>query len=79
LNADVKMSNVICSRGPRTKLNADGSITVTLPSHVGQLAFKNVQVNGSEGQNFGDVYIKNINLSNVDVTIRLSQLDTLNI
>jgi hypothetical protein len=71
LNADVEMSDVTYAAGPRTKLNADGSITVALPSHIGQLAFKNVQVSESAGQNLGDVYIKNIDLSNVDVTIRL--------
>jgi hypothetical protein len=71
LNADVEMSDVTYAVGPRTKLNADGSITVALPSHIGQLAFKNVQESGSAGQNLGDVYVQNFDLSNVDVTIRL--------
>jgi hypothetical protein len=71
LNADVEMSDVTYAAGPRTTLNADGSIAVALPSHIGQIAFKNVQVTGGAGQSLGDVYIKDIDLSNVNVTIRL--------
>lgn len=71
LDADVEMTDVTYADGPRTKLNADGSIAVALPSHIGQLAFKNVQVSGAEGGTLGDLYIKDIDLSNVDVTIRL--------
>ncbi len=71
LDADVEMSDVTYAAGPRTQLNADGSIDVALPAHIGQLAFKNVRVQGSEGSTLGDLYIKDIDLSNVDVTIRL--------
>jgi len=71
LDADVEMTDVTYADGPRTTLNADGSITVALPSHIGQLAFKNVRVQGGEGEHLGDLFIKDIDLSNVDVTIRL--------
>jgi hypothetical protein len=73
LNADIEMSDVTYAAGPRTKWNANGSITVALPSHIGQLVFKNVQVSGSAGQSLGDVYINNIDLSDVNVTIRLHE------
>jgi hypothetical protein len=71
LDADVEMSGVTFAEGPRTRLNADGSIAVALPTHIGQLSFKNVQVKGAEGQHLGDLMIKDIDLSNVSVTIRL--------
>lgn len=71
LDADVEMTDVTYADGPRTTLNADGSIGVALPTHIGQLAFKNVRVQGSEGAHLGDLFIKDIDLSNVDVTIRL--------
>lgn len=71
LDADVEMTDVTYADGPRTTLNADGSIGVALPTHIGQLAFKNVRVQGSEGEHLGDLFIKDIDLSNVDVTIRL--------
>jgi hypothetical protein len=71
LDADIEMTDVTYADGPRTKLNADGSIAVALPSHIGQLAFRNVSVQGSEGKHMGDLLIKDIDLSNVDVTIRL--------
>jgi hypothetical protein len=71
LDADVEMTDVTYADGPRTQLNADGSIAVALPSHIGQLAFKNVRVQGATGESLGDLYLKDIDLSNVDVTIRL--------
>lgn len=70
-DADVEMTDVTYADGPRTTLNADGSIGVALPTHIGQLSFKNVRVQGSEGGQLGDLFIKGIDLSNVDVTIRV--------
>ena len=71
LDADVEMSGVTYAEGARTTANEDGTIDIALPRHIGQLAFKNVRVTGSVGQKLGDLYIKDIDLSNVNVTIRL--------
>jgi hypothetical protein len=70
-DADIEISNVTYADGPRNVLKADGSISVALPTHIGQIAFKNVRVQGSEGQQLGDLFIKDIDLSNVDVNIRI--------
>lgn len=71
LDADVEMSDVTYAEGPRTTINDDGSIAIALPTHIGQIALKNVRVQGSKGQQLGDLYIKDIDLSNVVVSIRL--------
>ena len=71
LDADVEMSDITYAEGSRTKLNDDGSIGIALPTHIGQIALKNVRVQGAKGQHLGDLYIKDIDLSNVAVSIRL--------
>lgn len=71
LDADVEMSNVTYGQGERTTANSDGSIAVALPTHIGQIAFRNVRVKGGEGHSMGDLYIKDIDLSSVNVTIRM--------
>lgn len=70
-DADVEMTDVTYADGSQNTIQEDGSIAVALPTHIGQIAFKNVRVQGTEGQNIGDLYIKDIDLSNVSVNIRL--------
>lgn len=71
LDSEMEMSGVTYAEGPRTTLNEDGSIEVALPTHIEKIAFKNVNVQGSSGPAMGDIMIKDIDLSNVNVTIRL--------
>lgn len=71
LDADMEMTDVTFADGERTTVNADGSIGVALPAHIGQIAFKNIRVQGSQGSSMGDLLIKDIDLSNVNVSIRL--------
>ena len=70
-DADIEMSNVTYGNGHKNVLNSDGSIEIALPTHIGQIAFKNVRVQGSENASLGDLFIKDIDLSNVNATIRL--------
>jgi hypothetical protein len=70
-DADIEMSNVTYGKGHKNVLNADGSIEIALPTHIGQIAFKNVRVQGSVNSSLGDLYIKGIDLSNVNATIRI--------
>jgi hypothetical protein len=70
-DADIEMSNVTYGNGHKNVLHADGSIEIALPTHIGQIAFKNVRVQGSENASLGDLFIKDIDLSNVNATIRL--------
>ncbi|MCD8523147.1 MAG: hypothetical protein LRY66_07170 [Saccharospirillaceae bacterium] len=60
LDADMEISGVEYEPGPRTTINADGSLQVQMPTSIKQIAFRNVRVAGSEGQHMGDVVIRDI-------------------
>lgn len=52
-------------------VNKDGSITLSMPSSIGEIRFDNIRVEGSTtGPSFGSIDIKNINLSGTTVTLR---------
>lgn len=71
LDADVEISDVTYAEGPKTVVNADGSIGLQLPTHIGEIAFKNVRVKGATGGHMGDLHIRDIDLSAVSATIRV--------
>ncbi|OUS41110.1 hypothetical protein A9R00_02605 [Oleispira antarctica] len=71
LDAEVEMSGVTYAKGQTTSLNADGSIQLALPTHIDQIAFKNIRVKGSENEHMGDLFIKDIDLSNMSVSIKV--------
>lgn len=60
LDADMEVSGVVYEPGPRTTINADGSLDLQLPTNIKQVAFRNVRVSGSEGQHMGDVVVKDL-------------------
>lgn len=60
LNSDVEISGVEYEPGPRTTINADGSLDIQLPTNIKQIAFRNVRVAGSEGQHMGDVIVRDL-------------------
>lgn len=60
LDADMEISGVEYEPGPRTTINADGSLDIQMPSRIRQIAFRNVQVSGVEGQHMGDVVLTNV-------------------
>lgn len=51
-------------------VNPDGSITLSLPSSIGELSFNNIRVMGSTGPNMGTVQIKGIDLAGTTVTLK---------
>ncbi|WP_419813414.1 hypothetical protein [Bacterioplanoides sp.] len=71
LESDLEISGVEYEPGPRTTLNADGSLDVKVPTHIRQIAFKNVRVAGASGSHFGDVTLRDINLEGVSVKVHL--------
>ncbi|MBV1774794.1 hypothetical protein KSF73_03585 [Burkholderiaceae bacterium DAT-1] len=51
-------------------VNKDGSITISLPSTIGQIAINNIQLNGNpNGTNWGSIAISNINMGGSTITI----------
>lgn len=60
LDSDVEIRGVEYEPGPRTTINADGSLDIQLPTNIKQIAFRNVRVAGSEGQHMGDVIVRDL-------------------
>ncbi len=53
-----------------TVVNEDGSITLSLPSSIGEISFENIRVRGSSGPSFGSIAIKGIDLRGTVVTVK---------
>ncbi|NVK39203.1 MAG: hypothetical protein HWE18_14845 [Gammaproteobacteria bacterium] len=64
LDADISVKGVKQNHHKQTKLNADGSIELALPSEIKEIAFRNLRVKGdTSGRSFGDVVISNVRFS----------------
>lgn len=75
LDADVSVKGVkYDSSKPRQTVNDDGSIDMSLPSEIEEIAFRNIRVKGSEEHSgFGDIIISGVRFSehsNIRVQIR---------
>jgi hypothetical protein len=70
MDADMEVSGVEYEPGPRTTINADGSLDIQMPTRIRQIAFRNVRVAGAEGQHMGDVVLKNISFG-PDTTVKI--------
>ncbi|MRW91283.1 hypothetical protein GJ699_14915 [Duganella sp. FT80W] len=70
LEADTTMKNVVYdpSKAAAT-INKDGTLTLSLPSSIGEIAFNNIRVRGTEGSSFGSISIKGIDLSGTSITV----------
>jgi hypothetical protein len=64
LEADTTMKNVVYdpSKAAAT-INKDGTLTLSLPSSIGEIAFNNIRIKGTEGSSFGSISIKGIDLT----------------
>ena len=51
-------------------LNPDGSITLKMPSSIGEISFHDIRIKGSTGPSFGNIDIKGIDLRGTTVTIK---------
>ena len=71
LDADVSMHNVAYAPNrAASMLNADGSITLSLPTTIGELSFKNIRVHGaSTGPSFGSITMSGIDLTGTIITL----------
>jgi hypothetical protein len=70
LEADTSMKNVVYDAGQAmATVNHDGSLTLRLPSSIGEIAFNNIRVRGSEGSSFGSISIKGIDLTGTSITV----------
>lgn len=52
-------------------LNKDGSMTLRLPSTIGEISFKNIRVgSATSGPSFGSIDIRNIDLRGTTITVK---------
>lgn len=56
-----------------TKINADGSITLALPTTIGELSLSNIRIRGTDsaGPSFGSITLKGIDLTGTTITLAL--------
>jgi len=71
LSAETTVKDVVYNPASTASIvNPDGSITLSLPSSIGEISFNNIRVMGSTGPSLGSIDIKAINLAGTTVTIR---------
>lgn len=74
LQSDVSMKDVVYDPTmAAAAINRDGSLTLRLPSSIGEISFQNIRVKGSDGPSFGSIAIKGIDLSGTTVTLALKR------
>ncbi|MFA9219189.1 MAG: hypothetical protein ACEQSK_19065 [Sphingomonadaceae bacterium] len=70
LESDSSMKNVVYDPNKAAAtINKDGSLTLSLPTSIGELNFNNIRVRGSDGPSFGSIQIKNIDLTGTTITV----------
>jgi hypothetical protein len=70
LDADVTMKDVVYDpANAAATVNQDGSITLRMPSSIGEIDFDNIRVKGTHGPSFGSVAIRSIDLTGTTVTL----------
>ncbi|WP_249384002.1 hypothetical protein [Chitinivorax sp. B] len=70
LDVETRLKDVVYDvDGARATLNKDGSLTLKLPSTIGELSFNHIRVAGSTGPSMGSIEIKGIDLRGSSITI----------
>lgn len=70
LDADVTMKDVVYDpANAAAAVNPDGSITLRMPSSIGEIDFDNIRVKGTHGPSFGSISIRSIDLTGTTVTL----------
>ena len=72
LEAETTMKDVVYDpTNAAAVINKDGSITLRMPSSIGELSFQNIRVKGSDGPSVGSIFIHGIDLTGTTVTLTL--------
>ena len=68
---DYSIKDVVYQEGTAPIINKDGSITLSLPSTIGQIRFDNIRVRGNTtGPTFGSIAINDIDMRGTTLTIK---------
>ncbi len=74
LDADVSVHNVVYAANRATStVNPDGSLSLNLPTTIGEINFNNIRVHGSAagGPSFGSISMRGIDLTGTVITLAL--------
>jgi len=70
LEADTTMKDVVYDPNKAmATVNKDGSMTLSMPTSIGEIAFNNIRVKGSDGPAFGSIAIHGIDLTGTTITV----------
>jgi hypothetical protein len=71
LSADTTVRDVTYdAANSHAVVNKDGSITLRMPSTIGEIAFKNIRVGSAPGPSFGNVEIRDIDLRGTTISVK---------
>ncbi|MTW13040.1 hypothetical protein GM658_20755 [Pseudoduganella eburnea] len=76
LDADVSMHNVVYAANRATStVNPDGSLSLNLPTTIGEINFNNIRVHGAGpgGPSFGSISMRGIDLSGTVISLALKK------
>jgi hypothetical protein len=76
LDSDVSVHNVVYAPSrAATTINPDGSLTLNLPTTIGEINFNNIRVRGAsaDGPTFGSISIRGIDLTGTVITLALKR------
>lgn len=76
LDSDVSLHNVVyAANRAATTINPDGSISLNLPTTIGEINFANIRVHGATpgGPSFGSISIRGIDLTGTVITLALKK------
>ncbi|MEN9455957.1 MAG: hypothetical protein RL210_1476, partial [Pseudomonadota bacterium] len=71
LESETSMKDVVYDPdNARAVVNKDGSVTLRLPSSIGELSFRNIRVAGdTQGYSLGSIVLRGIDLRGSSVTV----------
>lgn len=70
LDSDMGMKDVVYDASKaHAAVNADGSVTLSVPSSIGELSFNNIRPKGSDGPSFGSITLSRIEFNNTTITL----------
>jgi hypothetical protein len=71
LSADTTVRDVTYdAANSHALVNKDGSITLRMPSTIGEISFRNIRVGSAPGPSFGSVEIRDIDLRGTTISVK---------
>jgi hypothetical protein len=71
LSADTTVRDVTYdAANSHAVINKDGSITLRMPSTIGEISFRNIRVGSAPGPSFGSVEIRDIDLRGTTISVK---------